>query len=546
MQSYIIGPAYKNNQLSVQQLPHFFSTVKEEHTRLDNTIKQTILMYQQLALSVEEDQKQFHDTISFYLAVLGDQEMITLIKKRIERKNETAEQAIQSYFEDYRKRLDSQDSYMKERFFDLNDIKSHLLKQLENSQTEIVKQMNHSKKPYIYVLDNLSISAFYMIDFQDVLAVVAQQGGYNSHAAIILNANQIPLFIISDVLRHFENGDELLIDARTQTITFKPSIRIIQKVKTLQKGETHKKAAKFTSPIRIGENKEIHLYPAVNQIKEVNEPFIGHSEGIGLYRTEFLAFERGSFLSEVEQYQFYFELSKSIPTKRVYFRLYDIEPDKTLSSIEPNGYGIHFLTQNPQVTKTQLRALLRVSTKCPIGITIPMIESPKDIDKIKNQILEVESELLAENPEFEFQYFLGAMIETIPITHAVSKISGLDYLQIGSNDLLSRLLEVKRDSLDFSSDLFYNPLFLRMLKRITDDATQKKIPLFLCGEAANHLSIVLLLAAIGITRFVPSPTKIQEVYMSIDGKKVELLESILPSILSLENGQQVQKKLRFI
>jgi phosphotransferase system, enzyme I, PtsP len=210
------------------------------------------------------------------------------------------------------------------------------------------------------------------------------------------------------------------------------------------------------------------------------------------------------------------------------------------------SFGVRFLVDHPTIAIAQIKALLRVSVKSPIGITIPMVENSRDIDQVRELILQAEDELRTENPDWTFDYQFGAMIETIAITHNIRKLTRLDYLQIGSNDLLSRLLEVRRDSLDFSTELFYDPLFLRMMKRIVDDANQIKIPLYLCGEAANQQNVVLMMIAIGIQRFCPSPQKITEVYLSIDAKKVELLESMMPTLLAYESISQVQKKLRFI
>jgi phosphoenolpyruvate-protein kinase (PTS system EI component) len=546
MAKFIIGPSYQLPEIPIitERQVSFGSTIETE--RFKTAIFACKNVYQSMSSIVEEDQKQFHDAILFYLTVLDDNEMIHAIVKRLERRQESAEEALTQYFNEYRKKLASGNAYFQSRQADIVDIQNQLLNQLSLDKVDLSRPQDMPKKPFVLFVKELTISAFGWVDFEQLLAVVAEQGGYNSHAAIILNANQIPLLIIPETQRHFSNGEEVLIDFTTSTITFHPTLRLIQKYKTMYKSDISRKGPKFTSPIYLSDQRYVSVLPAVNHIREVTDPFVKNSEGIGLYRTEFLAFEKGDFLTEMEQYQTYQELAKSIERKRVYFRLYDIEPDKTFPDMGFRSFGVRFLVEHPNIAIPQIKALLRISVKSPIGITIPMVETDRDIDQVRELISQAENELRTENPDWTFDYQFGAMIETIAITHNIRKLSTLDYLQIGSNDLLSRLLEVRRDSLDFSSELFFDPLFLRMMKRIVDDAKRIEVPLYLCGEAANHHNVVLLMIAIGVQRFCPSPQKITEVYLSIDVKKVELLESMMPTLLAYESVSQVQKKLRFI
>ncbi|MCK7484764.1 MAG: aldolase/citrate lyase family protein [Bacillus subtilis] len=546
MAKFIIGPAYQlpDSPVILERTGSFVLTMETD--RFKAAIFSCKSIFQSMAAVVEEDQKQFHDTILFYLTVLDDDEMLHAIIKRMERRQESAEEAVLQYFAEYRKKLANGNAYFQSRQADINDIQNQILNQLTLAKTDLSKPQDMPKKPFVLFVKELTISGFGWVEFDQLLAVVAEQGGYNSHAAIILNANQIPLLIIPETQRHFSNGEEVLIDFTTSTITFHPTLRLIQKYKTMYKNEINRKGPAFSSPIHLSDSRLINVYPAVNHVREAADSFVRNSEGIGLYRTEFLAFEKGDFLSEMEQYQTYLELTKIGDRKRVYFRLYDIEPDKTFPDMGFHSFGVRFLVDHPAITLIQMKAMLRISVKSPIGITIPMVETNRDIDQIRDLLRQAEDELRNENPDWVFDYHLGAMIETIAITHNIRKLASLDYLQVGSNDLLSRLLEVRRDSLEFSSELFHDPLFLRMMKRIVDDAKRIEVPLFLCGEAANQHNVVLMMLAIGVEKFCPSPFKIAEVYLSIDIKKIELLESMMPTLLAYESISQVQKKLRFI
>lgn len=546
MQPYIYGPVfYRLSMLFDQTHPHP-AIPQDENNRFREAILQTKQWYQTLAVGVDEEQTQFHDTLLFYQAILDDEEMLSSISKRIEKKHLLAEDAIRDVFAETAKKLLQADQYFQHRVYDLNDVQTQIIFYLREAQMISNEQRQPKSKPYILLMERLTISDFAWLDFNDMLAVVAEQGGYNSHAAIILRSNDIPLFIIPDVIRHVQNGDSILIDTQLKTVQFKPSARVLSKIKVLDRQVTKRHPQSLKSPITLSSDLSIHLYPACSNLKEIESPIIKNSEGIGLVRTEFFALEKGDFLTELEQYQIYYEMASKTASKVVYFRLYDIAPDKANLITPIHGYGIHFLKQNENLVKSQVKALLRVSLKYPIGVTIPMVEKPSDIGPIRALIQSCIQELKVDDPQALFQIQIGVMVETLPIVHQLDKMHEVDYIQIGSNDLLSRLLEIPRDSSTFQTDLFFEPLFLRSIRKIILYSKQKNIPLFLCGEAANNQTLVTILIALGIHRFVPTISKTIETFHSIDFKRIEVLASMLPQICSFESIQQVQKKLRFL
>ncbi len=546
MQPYIYGPVFFRLSMQLEQAPLQSFEAAEEQARLKDAILQTKQWYQTLAVGVDEEQTQFHETLLFYQAILDDEEVLSAISKKIDKKHLRAEEAIRDVFLDYSKKLLQADSYFQHRVYDLHDVQTQIVFYLREAQMSSNEHRQPQSKPYILLMERLTISDFAWLDFNDMLAVVAEQGGYNSHAAIILRSNDIPLFIIPDVIRHVQNDDPILIDTALQTVQFKPSPRVLSKIKPFEKANPKRHPQSIKSPIILSPNQTIHLYPAYSNSKELDTPIIKNSEGIGLVRTEFFALEKGDFLSELEQYQLYLEIASKLAPKLVYFRLYDIEPDKATLVTSPSGYGIHFFNQHENLVRSQMKALLRVSLKHPIAITIPMIENPQDVPPIKALLESCMKEVEPDASETVFQYQLGVMLETLPIIHQLEKLREIQFIQIGSNDLLSRLLEIPRDSSHFQVDLFYEPLFLRTIRRMVAFGNQKGIPLFLCGEAANHPAIVTILIALGIQRFVPTISKVLETYHGLDAKRIDLLANMLPQICSYESIQQVQKKLRFL
>lgn len=545
MPSVIVGPAYRElESLKTSQEIDTIS-VNEELKTLRRAFDETKRWFRELDEQVEEEQKAFHDAILFYLTILDDQDLVQAIVKRIEKKQESSVAATYKVFDDTRKKMKSGDPYFQNRIYDLNDVESRLIQHM-SYPASVEPKLNGPTMPFILFVKELTISSVSRYSFDHLLAVVADSGGYNSHAAIILQANQIPFLIIPDTFRHVSDGEEVLVDFRVGTVVFRPTNRQISKSKSLAKTSSSAKTPSIRSPLVLDERIQLHLWPAVNHLREAADPILAFHEGIGLFRSEFLIFDQESFPDESVQYDTYFTLSNAVAGKPIYVRLFDIEPDKTLPFVKTKVYGAAFLIQNQDILATQLRALLRLSMIRPVGITIPMVRNPDEVESIRNRLIAIEDEIRKSVPEANFQVKLGAMIETAAMTHGIKKLNHLDFLQVGTNDLLASLLEVSRDSTDFSPDMFFDPLFLRMLKRLIVDAELKQIPVALCGEAANHSVLVPLLIAMGYRRFVPGPSHIGSVYGTLDSKRIEQLQSALPSLLGCESLTQVQKKMRFL
>jgi phosphotransferase system enzyme I (PtsI) len=545
MPSTIVGPAFREQGWSRSPRETSMISTADELKNLRQAFTDAKRWFRDLDEQVEEEQKAFHDAILFYLTILDDQDLWQAIVRRIERRQETSEEAIRKVFEDYRRKLKSGDPYFQSRVFDINDVENRLLAQLAGDGMAQA-DAQATPKQFILFVKELTISSFSRIPFESLLAVVADSGGYNSHAAIILNANQIPFLIIPDTFRHVSDGDDVLLDFRLGTIVFRPSSRQIAKSKTTNKEAFGAKPAWVKSPLKVGDDIQVSIFPAVNHLKEANDPHLRSCEGIGLYRSEFLLFDQTSFPTEDVQYETYLALSNAVGGNVVFIRLFDIEPDKTFSFVKTSAYGAAYLVQNEPVLLAQLRALLRLSTHRPVAITIPMVQTQDEIDFIQTRIDRMMDEFRKQDPDVHFDVRLGAMIETVAMTHVIRKLKHLDYLQVGTNDLLASLLEVSRDSTAFSFDLFFDPLFLRMLKRIAADADALKLPIAICGEAANQPQLVPLLIALNYRRFVPSPTFVETAYGSIDPKRIVQLSTALPTLLASESLAQVQKKMRFL
>ncbi|MCK7484339.1 MAG: hypothetical protein MZU97_01365 [Bacillus subtilis] len=339
------------------------------------------------------------------------------------------------------------------------------------------------------------------------MAVVADAGGYNSHAAIILNANQIPFLIIPDTFRHASDGDEALLDFRFGHHRL-PRLRTVRSPNPSPSPRRHRRQSRF------GE------VPACHWRESFHLALSGHQSSQGGQRpaSAILRRHRTSTVPSSScsiRPRFRPRMSNSIPTWRCPMPsaetsfisgCFDIEPRQDLRIREAESLRCRLFGSKRSRAASPIAALLKLSTKRPVAITIPMVQSQDEIDFVQSRMTSVMDELRKIAPDAHFDVRLGAMIETVAMTHVIRKLRHLDFLQVGTNDLLASLLEISRDSTAFSlCDLFFDPLFLRMLRRIAADAKARQIPIAICGEAANQPALGPLLIALDYRMFVPEP-----------------------------------------
>ena len=256
----------------------------------------------------------------------------------------------------------------------------------------------------------------------------------------------------------------------------------------------------------------------MNNPSELSEILTSDAEGIGLFRTEFLYLGRDSYPSEDEQFQIYKNLGMNMNGKKVIVRTLDIGSDKQEKYMnfpkEENpalGYRrIRVCLNNPEIFKTQLRAVYRASEYGNFSIMFPMIISVDEIREIKNLVLDVKKELSEKGIKFNENVPLGVMIET-PAAAILSDdlADEVQFFSIGTNDLTQYTLALDRqnsmvgEKFDSSSEAV-----LRFIEIIVKNAHAKNIPVGICGEMASDKNITEQLLNLGVDELSVSPKSV--------------------------------------
>lgn len=486
------------------------------------------------------------------LMILDDPILLSNIEKRIRNEMVQPEFIVADEISKYQElMIISHESYMKERAHDIEDIKYRIIRNLQNKrwQSKIDKNL-------IVVSEALTPADTLLFSRRESLAFVTDHGGLTSHAAIISRSLNIPAVVgTHNATQLIKDGDTIVVDGFHGYIIVNPTEAQLsffsekqKKLVEIQKGlEELKELSSITT-----DGKEIKLEANVDVTGEIDVVITSGAAGIGLYRSEQILNELGTFPDEEEQTEIYSKLSSRMYPKLVTIRAFDIGGDKYRFSEykEPNPFlglrGVRFLLENEKLFRTQIRSVLRASENKNIRFMIPMISTLDEVRRSLKIIQECKSELKKEKVKFDNNIKVGIMIE-VPSAAVMAKdyAEEIDFISIGTNDLIQYMMAVDRGN-DLVSNLYqeFSPVVIRTIDHIVKAAKHSKIPVSICGEMAADTLAIPLLVGLGLDSLSMSPTTIlyaKRIIRNFEFKKSKLLAE---ECLECKTEVEIQKKVK--
>lgn len=429
-----------------------------------------------------------------------------------------AEYAVATTGDNYAQMFSAMDDdYMRERAADVRDISERLLTILNGEETGAVD----ADEPKIIVAEDLAPSETVQLDKDKVLSFVTVKGSLNSHTAILARTMAIPALVNTSVSLESEMDGRLgIVDGADGTFYVDPDEETLAEMKKRQEEDLSRKQLLLT--LKGKENvtldgQKVMLYANIGNIKDLATVIQNDAGGIGLFRSEFIYLEKEDFPTEEEQFQIYRQVAQTMAGKRVIIRTLDIGADKQcdyfhMEHEENPALGcraIRICLTRPEIFKTQLRALFRVSAFGKIAIMYPMITSVQEVRKIKEIVEEVKAELTSQGVEFGNPE-QGIMIET-PAAAIISDdlAKEVDFFSIGTNDLSQYTMAIDRQNPQL--DLFFDPhhpAVLRMISLVMENAHKAGIWAGICGELGADQSLTKEFLAMGVDELSVSPGSI--------------------------------------
>ncbi|MBQ5868758.1 MAG: phosphoenolpyruvate--protein phosphotransferase, partial [Lachnospiraceae bacterium] len=265
------------------------------------------------------------------------------------------------------------------------------------------------------------------------------------------------------------------------------------------------------------DGKHIDIFANIGSVDDVKLVLEQDAGGIGLFRSEFLYLGRDTFPTEEEQFQAYRQVLQAMGDKKVIIRTLDIGADKQADYFglekEDNpalGYrAIRICLKQPEIFKTQLRALLRAAVYGNLSIMYPMITSVEEVEQIYQVVEEVKSELIREDIPFKIPE-QGIMIETPAAVMISDELAEMvDFFSIGTNDLTQYTLAIDRQNQKLED--FYNPhhkAIMRMIRMVADNAHKAGKWVGICGELGADQALTETFVRMGVDELSVAPSMI--------------------------------------
>lgn len=505
---------------------------------------------------VEKASGTEREIMNAYLMILQDPTLIAETGNAIMNQNYNAEYAVEVGFNNVIQIFENMDDeYMAGRARDIADIKERILAKLSNIEIVDLSQLHPNT---IIVATELTTSDTAKLNFKNVVGIITEVGGENSHTSIMARTHAIPAITkVKDATKIFNDGENVALNGATGEIYQNPTQEEREKLEKIEEQITKEKAEldKYKEEVtKTGDGYVVELVANIGTPSDVEIVLKNSAEGVGLFRSEFLYMDSENMPTEEEQFNAYKEVAEKMEGRPVIIRTLDIGGDKNLKYLqlekEANpflGYrAIRLCLDKTSIFKTQLKAILRASAFGNLSIMFPMISSIEELREAKKILEECKTELEQKDIPYKKNIKVGIMIE---IPSAALIASGLakecDFFSIGTNDLIQYTVAVERGN-EKISNLYskYHPAVIRLIKSSIDGAHKAGIFCGMCGEAASDELLIPLLVGLGLDEFSMNPNKIlnsRKIVNMLDKKECKKLAE---EILKLGTTSEVEEKLK--
>lgn len=491
-----------------------------------------------------------------YLMIMQDPTLTAETENAITNLNYSAEYAVEVGFNSVIQIFENiDDEYMAGRARDIADIKNRVLAKLFNEETINISKLEPNT---IIVATELTTSDTAKLDFENVVGMITEIGGTNSHTSIMARTRAIPAITkVEEATKMFRTGDYVAIDGESGEIYLNPTKEEKEKLEELQKNLIKEKEEleKYREEVtKTSDGYVVELVANIGTPADAELALKNTAEGVGLFRSEFLYMDSENMPTEEEQFNAYKEVAEKMEDRPVIIRTLDIGGDKELKYLhldkEANpflGYrAIRLCLDNIALFKTQLKAILRASAYGNLAIMFPMISSIEELREAKKILEECKRELDVKKLPYKKHIKVGIMIE-IPsaalISYGLAK--ECDFFSIGTNDLIQYTVAVERGN-EKISKLYtkFHPAVIRLIKQTIDGAHDAGIFCGMCGEAAGDEFYIPLLIGLGLDEFSMNSNSILKARKRISELEKYDCKELAEEILRLTSAEDVEKKLR--
>jgi phosphotransferase system enzyme I (PtsI) len=404
----------------------------------------------------------------------------------------------------------------------------------------------------IVLTDDLTPAETVLLEHQGISGFATESGGPLSHTAILARSVQIPAVVgAHGIQQYIRDGEHIILDGQQGILIADPDQRTLEYyLEREAREEQHRAelASLIRTPAVTLDDAAITLMANIELPDDIEAVARENTNGVGLYRTEFLFMNRAEPPDEEEQYECYRRVIDAMNGRPLTIRTLDIGADK---GIDGSGKrcsnpalglrAIRLCLKDPGLFLPQLRAILRASSLGPVRMMIPMLSNTQELHQVLNLIQLTKNALEREGLAYDPHIQIGGMIEVPAAALSAGAFARhLDFLSIGTNDLIQYTLAI--DRVDDEVNYLYDPLHpavLRLIKMVIDAGKEAGIPVAMCGEMAGDPRYTRLLLGMGLTEFSMHHTALQEVKRVINQSAITSLAPDVEALLRAEDPAQI-------
>ena len=494
--------------------------------------------------------------IDAHLLILQDSMLSGETIGTIEKELINAEAALKRALQKFKEFFDAiGDEYLRERSGDVETVVERVLRCMVGKSQESVNEVEGRA---IIVAHDLSPADVLQIDKSRIIGFVTDLGGKTSHSAILARALEIPAVVgLERITSELRDGDVLIVDGTTGMVVINPDEETFRDyLRRKQRYEyTEREYLKLRNlPSETTDGHRLLLKGNMEFAEEIPSLKTHGGEGIGLYRTEMLFFNRQLLPDEEEQYAAYAAVVREMAPHPVTIRTLDVGGDKFVAGLDLADElnpalglrAIRLSLRQPETFMPQLRAILRASAHGKVRIFFPMISGVAEIRAVKSLLEQAKRELRNKGVPFDEGIAIGIMIE-IPSAVLVADLLAreVDFFSVGTNDLIQYSLAIDRTN-EHLTHLYepLHPAVLRSLKMVVDAAHAAGIDACMCGEMAGESDYLPILLGLGFDELSMNAGSILKVKKILRRCSLHETRKLVDRALTFATAQEVESYLK--
>lgn len=500
------------------------------------------------------DQVREHSFIlDAYLMIVDDSMISQTTVNTILAEKINAEWALKKSVQKIRKFFQEiDDEYIRDRMNDVENVAERILRNLSGKEQDSLSEIEDRA---IIVAHDLSPADTSQLDTAMVIGFITDVGGRTSHTAIMAQSLKIPAVVgLESVTRRVQDGDLLIVDGYNGEVIVSPDEATV----TIYKEKQDYLEGYRTSILRLShlpsetvDGYKLSVKANIEFLEEVVSAKDHGAEGIGLYRTEYHYMQSRGIPDEEELFDDYRQVAEIMAPAPVTIRTLDLGADKLLADhdlareVNPalGLRAIRFCLKEPEIFKSQIRAILRASAFGRIQMMFPMISGLQELLDAKKMYQEVMNDLEREGIDFDRDMKIGIMIE-VPSAVTIADILArhVDFFSIGTNDLIQYALAIDRVN-EHVAYMYepYHPAVIRMIIQTVKAAKDEGIEVALCGEMAGDPFSASILLGAGVDELSANAGAIPILKKIIRSISREEAVNDLKQIMKLTTAREVRK-----